>query len=312
MKQRFSAIGSPSTLCQTGHDSKALSYNQTEEIEMKTVQNKILVLGGTGKTGRRVIQRLQAAGHPVRVGSRSGDPLFDWNAPETWTPVLQDVDSVYLSYYPDLAIPGAVENVRAFAELAMANGVQRLVLLSGRGEGEAQRAEQVIQKSGAEWTILRCSWFAQNFSENFLVESVQTGEVILPAGDVREPFVDTEDIAEVAVAALTEDGHAGQLYELTGPRLLTFAEAVEEIARATGRSIRYIPVTLEQYMSALSEQDIPDGFTWLLEYLFSTVLDGRNAYLTDGVQRALGRSPRDFSDYARETAASGVWNGVSG
>ncbi len=278
---------------------------------MKTVQNKTLVLGGTGKTGRRVIQRLQAAGHPVQVGSRSGNPPFDWNAPETWTPALRDVDSVYLTYYPDLAIPGAVENVRAFTELAMANGVQRLVLLSGRGEEEAQRAEQVIQKSGAEWTILRCSWFAQNFSENFLLESVQTGEVILPAGDVREPFVDTEDIAEVAVAALTEDGHAGQLYELTGPRLLTFAEAVEEIARATGRSIRYIPVTLEQYVSALSEQDIPDGFTWLLEYLFSTVLDGRNAYLTDGVQRALGRSPRDFSAYAQETAASGVWGGVS-
>jgi len=278
---------------------------------MKTYQNITLVLGGTGKTGRRVVQRLQASGHQVRVGSRSGHPPFEWKDPETWRPALRDVDSVYLTYYPDLAIPGAVETVRAFTELAMANGIQRLVLLSGRGEEEAQRAEQELSESGANWTILRCSWFSQNFSESFLVDSVRSGEVVLPAGDVGEPFIDTEDIAEVAVAALTEDGHAGQLYELTGPRLLTFAEAIEEIARATGRKIRYVQVSPEQYVSALAEQGVPDEFAWLLQYLFITVLDGRNAYLSDGVQRALGHSPRDFNDYARETAASGVWGGVS-
>lgn len=279
---------------------------------MKTDQNMTLVLGGTGKTGRRVVQRLQASGHPVRVGSRSGNPPFDWNDPETWSPALRDVDSVYLTYYPDLAIPGAVETVRAFTERVTANGIQRLVLLSGRGEEEAQRAEQVIQESGTNWTILRCSWFSQNFSENFLVESVCNGEVLLPAGNVGEPFIDAEDIAEVAVAALTKDGHAGQLYELTGPRLLTFAEATEEIARATGRKICYLQVSTEQYISALSEQGVPDEFAWLLEYLFATVLDGRNAYLTDGVQRALGRAPSDFSNYAREATASGIWGGVSG
>lgn len=278
---------------------------------MKTDQNMTLVLGGTGKTGRRVVQRLQASGHPVRVGSRSGNPPFDWQDQETWSPALRDVDSVYLTYYPDLAIPGAVETVRAFTELATANGIQRLVLLSGRGEEEAQRTEQVIRESGTNWTILRCSWFSQNFSENFLVESVCSGEVILPAGNVGEPFIDAGDIAEVAVAALTEDGHAGQLYELTGPRLLTFAEAIEEIARATGRKIRYLQVSTEQYISALAEQGVPDEFAWLLEYLFATVLDGRNAYLTDGVQRALGRGPRDFSDYARVAAASGIWGGES-
>lgn len=277
---------------------------------MKTHENLILITGGTGKTGHRVVQRLQASGHPVRVGSRSANPPFDWSDPDTWEPALHDVNSVYLTYYPDLAIPGAVETVRAFTELAMAKGIQRLVLLSGRGEEEAQRAEQVIQASGAHWTILRCSWFSQNFSENFLVESVNNGEVVLPAGNVAEPFIDADDIADVAVAALTQDGHAGQLYELTGPRLLSFAEVVEEISRATGRTIRYIPVTLEQYMTALAGQELPDGFSWLLEYLFSTVLDGRNAYLTDGVQRALGREPRDFSDYAHEAAASGVWGRV--
>jgi uncharacterized protein YbjT (DUF2867 family) len=277
---------------------------------MKTQQNTTLVLGGTGKTGRRVVQRLQASGHPLRVGSRSGNPPFDWENPATWGPALANVNSVYMTYYPDLAIPGAVDSIRAFTQEAVANGTRRLVLLSGRGEEEAQRAEQVLQESGANWTILRCSWFAQNFSENYLVESVRDGEVILPAGDVGEPFVDAEDIADVAVAALTEDGHAGQLYELTGPRLLTFAEAVEEIARAVGRKIRFVLVSPQEYVSALAEQGLPDEFAWLLKYLFITVLDGRNAYLSDGVQRALGHSPRDFNDYAREAAASGIWDGA--
>ena len=275
---------------------------------MTTHHNITLVLGGTGKTGRRVAQRLQAAGHSVRVGSRTGQPPFDWNNPETWVPALRNVNAVYMTYYPDLAIPGAVDTVRAFTAQAVTSGVQHLVLLSGRGEEEAQRAEQVVQACGINWTILRCSWFAQNFSENYLVDAVRSGEVVLPAGDVGEPFVDADDIADVAVAALTEEGHAGQLYELTGPRLLTFAEAVAEIAKATGRNIRYIQVTPEQYVSAMAEQGVPDGFTWLLQYLFTTVLDGRNASLTDGVQRALGRRPRDFNDYAQAAAASGVWD----
>ena len=186
--------------------------------------------------------------------------------------------------------------------------MRRLVLLSGRGEEEAQRAEQDVMGSGIDWTILRASWFAQNFSENYLLDSVLAGEVILPAGDVGEPFVDADDVADVAVAALTEDGHVGQLYEMTGPRLLTFAEAVAEIATATGREIRYVQVPAEAYASALAEQGVPAGFVWLLDYLFTTVLDGRNAHLTDGILRALGREPRDFSAYARAAAATGVWD----
>ena len=119
--------------------------------------------------------------------------------------------------------------------------------MSGRGEDEAQRSEQVLQASGAEWTIVRSSWFCQNFSESFLRDAVLAGEVALPVGDVKEPFVDAEYLADIAVAALTEDGHSGRLYELTGPRLLTFAEAVAEIAAASGRSIRFVQVTPEQY-----------------------------------------------------------------
>ncbi len=274
----------------------------------RLLEQPTLVLGGTGKTGRRVVERLATCGLPVRIGSRSGEPPFDWEDRASWEPALRGAGSVYLTYYPDLAVPGAVDEVRSLVELAVASGVQRLVLLSGRGEDEALRAEEVVQASGVDWTIVRSSWFNQNFSENYLLDAVLGGEVVLPAGDVREPFVDADDIADVAVAALTEDGHAGQLYEVTGPRLLTFAQAVAEIATATGREIRYVQVSPEQNATALADQGVPPDFVWLVNYLFTTVLDGRNANLSDGVQRALSRQPRDFSDYARETAATGVWD----
>src|SRR5919108_1235968 len=202
----------------------------------------ILVLGGTGKTGRRVLDRLRTRGLPTRLGSRGAEPPFDWENDATWAPALEGVRSAYVSYYPDLAIPGAVETVGAFARLAVERGVPRLVLLAGRGEAEAEEAEQAVRDSGAELTIVRSTWFAQNFSEDYMLDAVLSGEVALPAGDTPEPFVDADDIADVAVAALTEEGHVGELYELTGPRLLTFAEAVAEIAQATGREIRVVQV----------------------------------------------------------------------
>jgi uncharacterized protein YbjT (DUF2867 family) len=155
---------------------------------------------------------------------------------------------------------------------------------------------------------VRSTWFAQNFSEDYMLDAVLAGEVALPAGDTPEPFVDADDIADVAVAALTEDGHVGQLYELTGPRLLTFAEAVAEIGRAAGRELRYVPISQAQFAATAAEQGVPREFVELLGYLFGEVLDGRNAHVADGVQRALGRPPRDFSEYARAAAATGVWN----
>jgi uncharacterized protein YbjT (DUF2867 family) len=268
-----------------------------------------LVLGGTGKTGRRVVERLAARGLPVRVGSRSGEPPFDWEDEATWVPALRDVQSVYVSYYPDLAVPGAVAVVRSFAKLATRSGVQRLVLLSGRGEPEAERAERVVQEAGVQRTILRSTWFMQNFSEDYMLEHVLSGEIRLPAGDVPTPFLDADDIADVAVAALTEEGHAGQLYELTGPRSLTFAEAAAEIAEAAGHEVRYVPVSLEEHAAEAAEHGVPAEVVELLTYLFREVVDGRNADTTDGVRRALGREPGDFRDYAREAASTRVWDG---
>jgi uncharacterized protein YbjT (DUF2867 family) len=266
----------------------------------------ILVTGGTGKTGRRVAERLEARGVPVRIGSRYGEPPFDWDDRSTWETGLEGVRSVYVSHYLD-ALPGAAETIGAFAELAVRSGVPRLVLLSGRGENEAKRAEQAVRDSGAELTTLRSTWIAQNFEDGWR-EQVLSGEFALPAGDTPEPFVDADDIADVAVAALTADGHAGQAYELTGPRLLTFAEAVDEISAAVGREIRYVPVPIEEFPAAAAEQGVPGELIELLTYLFGEVLDGRNAHLADGVQRALGRQAKDFADYARDAAAMGVWN----
>jgi uncharacterized protein YbjT (DUF2867 family) len=223
------------------------------------------------------------------------------------------VESAYVTYYPDLAVPGSVEAVRAFAELAIKNGVRHLVLLSGRGEPEAQRAEQVVrevsERAGTRWTILRSTWFMQNFSEDYMLEHVLSGEIRLPAGDVPTPFLDADDIADVAVAALTDEEHAGQLYELTGPRSLTFAEAAAEISGAAGREVRYVPVSLEEHAAEAAEHGVPGEVVELLTYLFAEVVDGRNASTTDGVRRALGREPKSFKDYVRKTAATGVWDG---
>lgn len=266
-----------------------------------------LVLGGTGKTGRRIVERLQARGVPTRIASRSVTTSFDWNDQNTWNDALAGVSSVYISYAPDLAIPGATATVRAFVDLAVKLGVQRLVLLSGRGEEEAQLCERVVQGAGVEWTVVRASWFNQNFSEGEFVGMVLDGAITLPAADVPEPFVDVNDIADVAVAALTEDGHNGEIYEVTGPRLLTFTEVAQEISRAAGREVHFVQIPKEAFSSAIAESGAPTEIAWLLNYLFETVLDGRNAYVCDGVQRALGREPNDFANFAHRVAASGIW-----
>jgi uncharacterized protein YbjT (DUF2867 family) len=267
-----------------------------------------LVLGGTGKTGRRVAEKLQARGVNTRIASRSADLPFDWNDRSTWNAVLDGVTAAYVTYAPDLAIPGAKDAIRAFVNKAVAHGVQRLVLLSGRGEEEAQDCERIIQEAGVEWTVVRASWFNQNFSEGEFLGMVLDGAITLPAADIAEPFIDVNDIADVAVAALTEEGHAYEIYEVTGPRMMTFNELAQEISSAAGREVQFIQIPAEAFAAAIAESGAPDDIAWLLSYLFETVLDGRNAYVCDGVQRALGRQPADFADYARRVAARGTWN----
>lgn len=270
-----------------------------------------LVLGGTGKTGRRVAQRLEARGVATRIAARSATPSFDWHDPDTWGPALQGVGAAYISYAPDLAVPGATDTIAAFVERAVEQGVQRLVLLSGRGEEEAQRCEGIIQEAGVQWSVVRASWFNQNFSEGEFLGMVQAGNITLPARDIPEPFVDADDIADVAVAALTEDGHDGEIYEVSGPRLLSFTQVADEISRAAGRPVHFTQIPAGAFAAGVAESGAPAEMVWLLGYLFDTVLDGRNARVCDGVQRALGREPRDFSEYARRIAATGLWRAAA-
>jgi len=267
----------------------------------------ILIIGGNGKTGSRVNARLQARGIATRPVSRSTAIPFDWNRPETWAAALDGVTKAYVTYHPDIAVEGAVAAIAELGRLAEANGLHHLVLLSGRGEPNAERAEQALQASGVDWTILRSSWFNQNFSEGYLVDGVLAGEIMLPAGPVPEPFVDVDDIADVAVAALTDAGHIGKLYELTGPRALTFAEAVAEIAAATRRPIRCAQIPAQDFASGMRQVGVPEDIIALLNELFAEVLDGRNSQVMHGVDEALGRPARDFSDFARAAAAAGAW-----
>ncbi|MEO6287002.1 MAG: NAD(P)H-binding protein [Dyadobacter sp.] len=268
---------------------------------------KTLVIGGTGKTGRKVVQRLTDLGLPVRIGSRSNIPGFDWENKDSWKEALHEISQVYITFQPDLAVPGSVEAIQALVALAAKSGVKKLVLLSGRGEPEAQLCEQIVADSGLDWTVVRASWFNQNFNEGYLLESVRAGYVALPVGDVGEPFIDTDDIADVVTAALTDDSHNGKIYEVTGPRLLTFKQAISEIADASGREIVFQEVSMEEYTAMLTTYEVPQDVIEFLSYLFVEVLDGRNASISHGVEEALGRKPTDFSEFAKLAAAGGAW-----
>lgn len=273
--------------------------------------DKILVTGATGKTGRRVVRLLEDRSVEVRAASRSGTPSFDWSDRTTWAPALRGMTAVYL-VLPDLGSSSATETVTAFARQAAAAGVRRAVLVSvpdggGLDHEPVLATERALADVGLEWTALRLRWFFQNFSEDFLLGSVLNGELRLPAGTGEEGFIDADDIAEVAVAALTEDGHDGQAYELSGPRLMTFGDTAEDLAKATGRDIRYVPLTPEEFAAEQRAQGVPEEWVQLQIAMYGAVGSGSLASLTGDVQRVLGRAPRDFSDYAKEAAAQGAW-----
>ena len=268
----------------------------------------VLVIGANGKTGRRVAARLAAAGHAVRAVSRSTTPSFDWYDTVTWPAALEGTSRAYITFQPDIAVPGAPAIFEEFARTAAAHGLDRLVLLSGRNEPTAEVCERILLESSIDTTVVRCSFFAQNFSEHFLVGAVMEGVIALPAGDVREPIVDVDDIAEVAVQALTEDGHAGRVHELTGPRLLSFHDVAADLSAATGREIVYLPVTPEQYVVGAIDAGVPTEEAEMLGELFAQIFDGRSESLANGVADALGRPARDFADFAAAAAAAGAWS----
>ena len=270
-------------------------------------QQSILVVGPHGKTGSRVASRLAAVNVHVRGASRSTSPPFDWSDPSNWPELLEGMDAAYLTYHPDLSVPQAEGHIRRFCELARQADVKHVVLLSGRGEEGAARAEQVLRASGLRWNVIQASWFAQNYSENFMLDAVLNGAFVVPAGAAREPFIDADDIADVAVAALLEPALHNRLFEVTGPRAMTFVECMNEISKVAGYPVEVREVPMEEYVADLRRQGLPEDFVVLLQDLFSDLFDGRNAHTVDGVREALGRPATDFSEYARKAAATGVW-----
>ncbi|WP_371102524.1 NmrA family transcriptional regulator [Streptomyces sp. PU_AKi4] len=266
----------------------------------------IVVTGATGRTGSRVARAAGAAGLTVRAASRATG--FDWADRSTWAETLRGADAAYLVHPADVGAPGTAEAVGELAGTAVGLGVRRLVLLSARGEDQALPTEEALRASGADWTVVRAAWFAQNFSEGPLAAEVRGGELVFPAGEVAEPFVDVRDVAEVVVTAVTGgERYAGRTLAVTGPRLLTWGEAVAEIAAATGRPLAYRAVPARDYGEALVGFGVPPEEAGFLTGLFGTLLDGRNARVEDGVREVLGREPRDFASFVAEEAGAGTW-----
>ncbi|TCM45883.1 NAD(P)H-binding protein [Kribbella sp. VKM Ac-2568] len=275
----------------------------------------ILILSGKGKTGRRVVEQLDARQLPVRLASRSSEQPFDWYDENTWSGTVAGIDTAYLA--PPVG-PTGLAQAGKFIKQAASEGLRRVVLLSGRGVGSPGREfavyesglelEHAVKDSGADWTIVRPAWFMQGFSEDFMLDYVQAGEIRLSAGDGAEAWIDTNDVGDVMAAALLDERHTGETYSLSGPRTLTMAEVAAELSTATGRPIASVDLVPEQHVAEMVEYGVLREDAESVRDLFAVIRNHRSEYVSDGVQQVLGRAPRDFADWARETAKTGVWS----
>lgn len=272
--------------------SHSTTASAASAAEAATDTRPVLVLGASGKTGRRVATALAEAGAVVRPVSRRAEVRFDWDDPRTWPAALDGTRAAYV------VAPETPADIDRFLADAHDAGVERLVLLSARhpeqgGDGLVPAVETAVVEGPIPATVLQPSWFTQNFTEGMFVDELAGGVLRLPVGDGREPFIDTADIAEVAATALTHDGHDGATYELSGPELLTFGEAVERIASATGRDLRFEPVELDAWTSSVSSF-LPEPVVELLANLFTAIRTGANDHLSPGVEGLLGRPARSI------------------
>ena len=276
---------------------------------MLIMKHNIVVIGGTGKTGRRVVENLNQAGHNVKVASRSSVPAFDWDDASTFSNALKGMDRAYIVYYPDLAVPGAKEAIDKLTEIALKEGLEKVVLLSGKGEKEAEACEQIVANSGLNYTNVRASWFNQNFSEGAFLDFILAGHVALPMPEAEIPFVDVDDIADVVARVLVDDTYNGQTITVTGPRKMTFKEAVESMSKGIGREIQFQPISIEEFKAGMKAAGLPDSYVWLFGYLFQEVLGNPdNQTVSNDVEKVLGRKAIDFAEFVDKTAVSGVWH----
>lgn len=261
--------------------------------------DQVLVIGATGKTGSRVYQQLCKLLTPAKVkaAGRQSEIYFDWEDRESWSQALEGISHVYLTYFPDLAVPNAATDIKAFCDLANQHRVKHITLLSGRGEPAAQACEDILINSGLSWTIVRASWFNQNFSDGFFKTFIDLGQINLPVDNVREPFIDVDDIAEVVTQSFIDVRHQNTLYEVTGPELLTFNDIAGQLTEVLGKPVTFSFITPAEFAASMSAINVPEDVISMLNFLFTEVLDGRNQYITNGIEQALGRKPKSFKAF---------------
>lgn len=270
-------------------------------------QQIVGIIGATGKTGHRIARQLNNMGIAVKGLSRNSTPGFDWNDRSNWMEALQGINTLYVTYHPDLAIPQAKDDIKHLLEIAGALNIEHIVLLSGRGEDGARAAEILLEQSGIAWNVVRASWFMQNFSESFMLDGILDRNLVLPQPKASEPFIDVDDIADIAVAAITRPELRNTLFEITGPEILSFDECLEIISGQIDEHVELTVVPLGAYIESGKEAGMTEDMAWLMQELFSQVLDGRNEFTTDTIEQVLGRPARTFSDYVKDTGKSAVW-----
>lgn len=271
---------------------------------MKKINANILVIGGGGKNGSRVVKKLKTLGYTVFSTTRVRDEVnedtrfFDWNDGTSYDQALKNMDKVYI-VHPDTSIPDAKEQITELISTMVENSISKAVLLSGRGQESVRKCEDILISSPLKWAVLRSAWFNQNFSEGHFSHGIQAGEVTFMADSVKEPFVDLDDLSDAVVECLIDEKHDGKIYEITGSELLTFKEAVEMIGNKLNRSIKYNFLDKDEYRELLKKAGLPPFVAEHMAAAFDEILDGRNENTGDGIQKVLGRNPRKFNEFVQ-------------
>ncbi len=275
--------------------------------------DKILVTGATGKVGSEILKQLIAKGADVRAGFHHPEKAnvtgaevvaFDYSNPATVEAALVGVNKLFL-----MSPGNNAEQENRVTDLAKKAGVKHIVKLSAAGveandNSPLRIAEKHIEASGVAYTFLRPSWFSQNFSTGQL-ENIRAGEIRIPAGEGKTGFVDTRDIAAVAVAAFTEEGHANKAYIITGEKALDHFEVAAILSEAIGKEVRYEPITDEEFRAITTAQHWPQEIAETMSMLYGLVRNGWTSIVTNTVTEVLGRQPISFEQYAADHAE--IW-----
>jgi uncharacterized protein YbjT (DUF2867 family) len=272
----------------------------------------ILVTGASGTVGSEVVKALGGRSARVRAGYRTRprnipagveSVALDYDRPETIRPALQGIETLFL-------LSSTVEPEKKVVDEAKRAGIKRVVKLSVIGaaqEGFAfarwhRAVEKYIEASGLAWTFLRPNGFMQNVV-NYMGETIRSQSAIYaPAGNAAASHIDARDVGAVGARVLTDMGHDGKVYELTGPAALTYGQIAEILSRVLGRTIRYVPISPEQYKQAAVAAGTPEGYADALVDLYRYYLEGKAAVVTPAVRQITGRDPIPFEQFAKDHA----------